>query len=62
MAFAAYSSARGSKPSLASVRVHYFSAMKSSLFETASGARQQVFLIDTKSSEPSKLVLSLSYL
>ena len=46
VAFAAFPSARGSKPSLASVQVHYFSAMKSSLFETANGATQQVFLID----------------
>ena len=48
MAFAASPSARGSKPSLASVKVHYFSAMKSSLFETANATTQQVFLIDTK--------------
>ena len=61
MAFAASPPARGSKPSLASVKVHYFSAMKSSLFETANGARQQVFLIDTK--EASRLIgLSPSYL
>ena len=53
--------ARGSEPSLASAQVHYFSAMKSSLFETANGARQQVFLIDTK--DASRLIgLSPSYL
>ena len=40
--------ARHYELSLASVQVHYFSAMKSSLFETANGATQQVFLIDAK--------------
>ena len=33
---------------LASVQVHYFSEMKSSSFETTTGAAQHMFLIDTK--------------
>jgi hypothetical protein len=34
--------------SLASAEFHYFSVMKSSLFEAASGAAQHMLLIDTK--------------
>jgi uncharacterized protein (TIGR02246 family) len=39
---------RAAQLSLASAEFHYFSVMKSSSFETASGAAQHMLLIETK--------------